>query len=72
MPPARPSDPNRRATPAERLADLAPSRRGVAYAFVGSGPFAVGTGIGIELGLGWGIAAGGLGVLAVGWLLGAE
>jgi hypothetical protein len=44
----------------------------VAYLFVGAAPLAVGAGLGIELGAGWGIAAAGGGMFLVGWLLGAE
>jgi hypothetical protein len=51
---------------------LVPARSSVAYVLVGLSPSLVGVGVGMELGIGWGLVAGGVGAFGVGWLLGAE
>lgn len=75
MPPARSQKtpvpkPSRKALAS--LSRLVPTRSGWAFVFVGAMPFLVGTGVGLELGVGWGLLAGGAGGFAVGWLLGAD
>jgi len=53
-------------------AKVIPSRSGTAFLLVGVSPVLVGVGVGMELGTGWGLVAGGAGAFGVGWLLGAE
>lgn len=75
MPSVRPqqiSEPSAVAKAFTLLKKAAPTRQRCAYLFVGSGPIFIGCGVGIETGVGWGLVAGGVGVLLVGWLLGAE
>lgn len=79
MPPAR-SKPAPRKTITSRLTSavsakvgrLVPTRNFVAYTLVTACPPCVGVGLGLELGVGWGLVAGGAGAFCVGWLLGAE
>lgn len=79
MPPAR-SKPAPRKTVISRFASvlsgavrrLVPTRNSIAYTLVAACPPCVGVGLGLELGVGWGLVAGGVGAFGVGWLLGAE